>query len=422
MSAPASLPTLLATAIFLVSSAIPTAGLFRSQTVGDVHLYKEYGEEMLAGNIPYRDFFVEYPPGALPALLLPALAPSGHYDSVFKAEMALCGVAAVFALVVALTAIEASRRRIYIALLAAAIAPLALGDILLNTYDLWPAALTVGALATLLCGRARLAFALLALGAAAKVYPLVLLPLAALYVWHRLGARALRSALLVFLVCGAALLLPFAVLGAGGLRYSFELQTTRGLEIESLGASLLLLLDRLGLYTIDVITGQLSSADLTGPVPDALATATLVLTVVAVAVVWLLVWRRPADGERLVLASAAAVAGVVSFGKVLSIQYLVWLIPLVPLVHGGAGILTTLFLLGALGLTGLLYGRGDDLSVVGDSIWLLLARNFLLVLLYVVLVVELARSVGRMRRHSTAEQSTVSLGRAPSATPPRMTS
>ena len=34
-------------------------------------MYEEYGEAMVDGKVPYRDFDVEYPPLALPVFLFP---------------------------------------------------------------------------------------------------------------------------------------------------------------------------------------------------------------------------------------------------------------------------------------------------------------------------------------------------------------
>lgn len=39
----------------------------------DVAIYRRAGEAILAGEVPYRDFFIEYPPGSLPAFVPPAL-------------------------------------------------------------------------------------------------------------------------------------------------------------------------------------------------------------------------------------------------------------------------------------------------------------------------------------------------------------
>ena len=44
----------------------------------DVPLYQSFGDRMADGEVPYRDFRVEYPPGALPAFLLPSLVAPGE--------------------------------------------------------------------------------------------------------------------------------------------------------------------------------------------------------------------------------------------------------------------------------------------------------------------------------------------------------
>ena len=67
------------------------------------------------------------------------------------------------------------------------------GPISLNTYDLLPAALTVGALAAILRRRELLGFGLLGLAVTAKLYPLVLVPPALAFVWTTVGRR--RAAL-----------------------------------------------------------------------------------------------------------------------------------------------------------------------------------------------------------------------------------
>ena len=50
--------------------------------------------------MPYRDFAVEYPPGALPAFALPAIGkPSfSFYNREFQILMALCGVGSLAAM------------------------------------------------------------------------------------------------------------------------------------------------------------------------------------------------------------------------------------------------------------------------------------------------------------------------------------
>ena len=59
----------------------------------------------------------------------------------------------------------------------------------------------------------------------------------------------------------------------------------------------------------------------------------------------------PATQDRLLRYSAAAVCAFIVFGKVLSPQYLIWLVPLVPLVRGRRGVAATGLLVAALILT-----------------------------------------------------------------------
>ena len=78
----------------------------------------------------------------------------------------------------------------------------------------------------------------------------------------------------------------------------------------------------------------------------------------------------------------------VAFGKVLSPQFLIWLIPLVPLVRGRRGLVASAALAVGLVLTQLWFPyRYWDLALRQDAFasWLVLARDLVLVLLVVVL-------------------------------------
>ena len=53
----------------------------------DVPLYQSFGDRMADGEVPYRDFRVEYPPGALPAFLIPSLVSGTDGAPVYEPEL-----------------------------------------------------------------------------------------------------------------------------------------------------------------------------------------------------------------------------------------------------------------------------------------------------------------------------------------------
>jgi hypothetical protein len=151
--------------------------LSRNQII-DTPTYQRFGDAVLDGQVPYRDFDIEYPPGAVPAFILPSLAAEGDYRTVFEVLMLLCGLGAVVLVARTLDAAGADRGRLLAGCALVGLAPLVLGTVILTRFDLWPALLSAGALAALVCGRERLGLGVLGLAVSAKIYPGVLLPIA----------------------------------------------------------------------------------------------------------------------------------------------------------------------------------------------------------------------------------------------------
>src|SRR5205085_2365784 len=153
---------------------------------------------------------------------------------------------AIVAVAVTLVALGARGLRLYGMVGAAAALPFALGSISINSLDYWPALFATAGIAALLAGRNRLGFGLLGFGVAAKVYPVFMLPLAVVWVWRRRGRAEALWSLAVAAAVAFLTALPFLIVGYSGLGYSMYTQFKRGLQMESLGASILMAGSRLG--------------------------------------------------------------------------------------------------------------------------------------------------------------------------------
>ena len=376
--------------IFLGSWALLHHGTLGRAQITDTGVYEKYGDAVADGQVPYRDFRLEYPPGAVPVFVLPSLGHEGNraaYDRWFERLMALCGCLALIGVALVLRALGASAPRTAAALGIAAISPLLLGSVVLTRFDFWPAALAVLALAALL--HERLVLAALALGAAiaAKLWPAVLAPLVFAHVWRTRGPRAAVLWAAGLVAVDAAIFLPFAVLSPSGLRASFHTQIARPLQLESLGSAVLVALHHVAGIHVHVVS-TFGSQNLAGTGTHAAEIATTVAEALALVAVWGLYARGPASGERVVTHAAAAVAVLLAFGKVFSPQFAIWLVPLVPLVRGRRGVAASALLTATLVLTQLYFPRHYWSLAIGlapRESWIVLARDLAVLALAAVL-------------------------------------
>ena len=108
------------------------------------------------------------------------------------------------------------------------------------------------------------------------------------------------------------------------------------------------------------------------------------------------------------MAAAATVAALVAFDKVLSPQYLIWLVPFVALASGRAGLAAGALLLLALGLTQTWFPSSYwNLATGHESpwTWYLLARDLVLVALAAALAGLQPRMRLRRRKSTFAGRS-----------------
>jgi uncharacterized membrane protein len=259
-----------------------------------------------------------------------------------------------------------------------AVSPLLIGAHLSSRFDLWPTALTLAAVAAFLRDRHRLGWAALAAGFAAKLFPALLMPLAAFWTLRRRGSAELARALGVGACVAAAAFVPFLLVAPRGVARSLWGQFSRPLQIESLAASFIMT------FGHPHVIASHGSLNLSGR--GAIAAASALVSWLAILAIWVAFARGPAERDRFVRYAAASLCAFIAFGKVLSPQFLIWLVPLVPLIRGRRGILATGLLAAALIDTEIWFpARYFAYVYQAQLAWLVLVRDLLLVLLFLVL-------------------------------------
>jgi uncharacterized membrane protein len=308
----------------------------------DLSIYYQDSLQLLLGQLPYRDFVLEYPPLALLPFALPRLVTFGvrldfiGYVWLFLIENAIFST--LIALVIAqIRGLRAAGPALALyALLVAVTAPL-----LPWRYDLFPALLTALALLCVVRQRPGWAGIWLGLGVAAKLYPAVLLLVFGAYYLAGKNRPALLRLALGSAGALAATLLPFVLIAPGPLLSFLRYHELRGLQLESLPAGVIVLAHVLGITParLEFNYGALHVASpLAGAVLSWLPVAFVVLFgVVLVSGMARFREEQAADGrvarESLVAYSVAALLAFIITNKVFSPQYVIWLLPFAPLLR-----------------------------------------------------------------------------------------
>lgn len=364
------------------------------RTTLEVNLLRQYAGNVLDGLIPYKDFAFEYPPLALVPILGPLLLIGGHltelgYRQAFGLVAAAIGMVTMVFVMRAAVALDLRRRDMLGAAALVAISPILMGPLMLARFDIWPALFAAAAIWLFVTDRYILAAVALGLGVLAKVYPIVLAPFLVVHLWRREGGRSAVVFSLVLVLTVAVGAAPFFLVAPQGVIDALLRAVVRPLQVEAIGASILLLLNvkdgaRME-HTFD-------SYNLAGPLASQVATVqTVILAIVLLATLVLFVRGRPTL-ERLMLASGAALCAWVAFGKVLSPQYLIWLIAPLAMIRG-RGWSPHLVALGvAVLLTGLYYPKFySNYQYARELPWVavVLGRNLILIAISLYLVARL---------------------------------
>jgi hypothetical protein len=287
----------------------------------DVYTYREWSFRIVAsGGMPYSEVPIEYPPGILPFVLVPAWLLHQLKVPFLLSFILLMTVVDGLGLL----GLQRLGRRwgsdlgawLWVVAL-----PL-LGPIVLLRLDLVPAVATIWCLERAAAGRWTAGGMFLGFGCLAKVYPVFLLPAAIVIAPQR--RRFIQGALAVGLLGIAPLVGSIRAMTTHVAGYHAD----RGIQIESLWGNLLLVADRLG-FDATVRQG-FGSFDITAGIAGTVKTLSTVLSLVAIALVVWVARRSRLRGDPRYLAATffATLALLLVTGRVLSPQYLIWLLAL----------------------------------------------------------------------------------------------
>jgi hypothetical protein len=383
--------------------------------------------------VPYSDFTCEYPPLAILSFLLPGLLSTAQpaYGFLFATEMLLLNLVVLFILWKLATRFK---MRIWCVLGFYTLCLLAIGVIATGRFDMLPAALVLIALYAFISGKNKTAWAVLALGFTAKLYPIIIAPLFALYLLRYRQYKQLAQGVAIFGAVVLALNLPWIIINANGYWQFLNYHMERWLHSESSYGSVLLIGQILGLtqVTVDLPYLHYGSWDIRSPMADALAKSSFYITVIFLLITYAFyatrLWKKSSNiakevmfsngaAELMLRYSLLAVFIMLLTSKVFSPQFLIWLCPLIPLVRTRWRYIPLVLFLVIGGLTQYIYPYHYlefEYATLGSElgtpylIAMLAVRNFLLVAMAIIYLLPLRNSSATEGGYGTADSLTPS--------------
>lgn len=351
----------------------------------NVDLFFRYATRIMHGEIPYRQFEVEYPLLALPVLLIPRFFASTQfwYMVAFAAEMTVFNILTIVMVARRVERDEGADhvlgRLAWHTVFSGLMCPL-----LLVRYDLAPTLFGFAAASWWSSDRARSGGVAAGVGMVMKVFPGVCVMPALLREFANPRASRLRGTL-AFMATVLVSLGVWLLIAGSAFFSAAKYHSARGIEIGSIyaGADMLLGLVSGNLPEVEFNYGafHLKSARADRLVP-------LTFPIQLASLLAVLVMYRVSGWKDEIRYATAALLAFAIMGKVLSPQYLIWLIPFFAVLEGPIGRLARpLFALSCFA-TSLVYPVffGRLLTLDPGGIILLNARNVLVLALLALLV------------------------------------
>ena len=145
----------------------------------------------------------------------------------------------------------------------------------------------------------------------------------------------IRSGILTFTAVCLVIALPFLIIGPESILNLVSYHAQRGVQLESTYSTLLLAADKLGLISVEP-GFSFGSWNVTGGLADILARLSTYLLVLFLFAAYWFIYGRTQPGKltftRLGTYALLVLTIVLVTSKVLSPQYLIWLLPFIPLI------------------------------------------------------------------------------------------
>ncbi len=374
-----------------LQTLLVVGGLHWSSSIGyarvpiycDIEIYYDFARPILQGQLAYRDYRVEYPLLAMPVFLAPLIAGRSFeaYRVGFIVEMMLMNAATVW-LVARQVAKSDGIDRVPVRLAWYTLFFAVLCPLIVVRFDIVPMTLGFAAVYCTTRGRMAVGGVLAGIGTLAKLVPcLVMVPILVRPGPWRPRLRALMGVSLTVVIGVFA----WWVLGGPQILASLIYHSERGIEIGSLYSSAYMVAHKLAGALIFTTFDHTSMNIVGNGVGDAARLSTIIQLACLVLVAARARTSRPGQEYRF---AAASLLAYMAFGKVLSPQYVIWLVPFICVVDGQAGKLARLTYLICVLLTSSLYPRlfhqlcfFENLPVV-----VLVSRNLALIALFAILL------------------------------------
>lgn len=311
--------------------------------ITDTPIYYDYASRMVGGMMPYRDFSSEYPPVAMLLFSLPRLLSGSSYGAFviwFEAEMLAfsCGIVMLLSALAWRQWRDINRLTGTLGLYCFFI--MALGSIVKLRFDLAVAFLFLAALFCFVTDRRLFAWLLLGIGVMTKIVPVLIAPLFLIAHLRRRQYQEMWMGPLAAALTAVIIAIPFLLIAPAGLAGAFLYHAERPLQLESSWATPLLLMKNFGGLDLTIMNSY-GSHNVFSAGSEFLATISAPVTMAVLIVAYVVFFRTTAVQMtqrewqmQLTRFVTLTIAIFIVSGKVLSPQYFIWLLPLVPLVAG----------------------------------------------------------------------------------------